>query len=310
MSSSPSEMPSTLLALSNNLADAVERVASAVVAVNARQRIPSSGVHWQSGVVVTADETIKRSEDITVTLNDGRTVPATLAGRDPSTDIAVLKLSDVELPVAQIGEATSLKVGHLVLAVGRSDESGLNASMGAVSALGGSWRSSYGGLIDQFVRLDLTLYPSLEGGPLVDAMGRVVGITVSGPRRTVLAIPATTVNRVVAQLLEKGRIARGYIGLGMQPVHLPDSLKSTLTLNSNGGVIVVNVEPNGPGDRAGVLIGDVLLSLDGTPVSDTGDVQAMLGPECVGTPVSVQIMRGGALTEVEILVGERPRRGE
>ena len=310
MSSSPSEMTSALLALSNNLADTVEQVASAVVAVNARRRISSSGVHWRSGVVVTADETIKRSEDITVTLDDGRTVPATLAGRDPSTDIAVLKLLDVELPVAQIGEATSLKVGHLVLAVGRSHESGLNASMGAVSALGGSWRSSYGGVIDQFVRLDLRLYPSIEGGPLVDAMGRVVGITVSGPRRTVLAIPATTINRVVDGLLEKGRIARGYLGLGMQPVLLPDTLKNTLNLRSNGGVIVVNVEPNGPADRDGVFIGDVLLSLDGTPVSDTGDVQAILGPEGVGKTVNVQLIRGGALTEVASAVSERPRRCE
>jgi S1-C subfamily serine protease len=287
-----------MLAISNNLADTVEQTGSCVVAVKARSRISSSGVHWRKGIVVTADETIRRSEDITVTLDDGRSVPATLAGRDSSTDIAVLKLSDVELPVAQIGETSSLKVGHLVLAVGRSDDTGVNASMGAVSALGGSWRSSYGGLIDQFVRLDLTLYPSLEGGPLVDAMGRVVGITVSGPRRTVLAIPATTVNRVVAQLLEKGRIARGYLGLGMQPVRLPETLKSSLNLAAVGGVIVVNVEPNGPADKAGVLIGDVLLAIDGTPVLQPGDVQVMLGSESVGQTLKVQIIRGGALLEV------------
>src|SRR3712207_4256737 len=145
MSSSASEMSSTLLALSNNLADAVEQVGRSVVAVKARSRFSSSGIHWRSGIIVTAEETIRRSEDITVTIEDGRTVPATLVGRDASTDIAVLKLPDAELPVAQIGETTSLKVGHLVLAVGRSDESGLNASLGVVSALGGSWRSSYGG---------------------------------------------------------------------------------------------------------------------------------------------------------------------
>lgn len=306
MSSSPSEISSTLLALSNNLADAVEQTGRVVVAVNARQRISSSGVHWRAGVVVTADHTVRRDEEITVTLPDNRTVPATLAGRDSSTDLAVLKLHEVELPTAEIGDAELLKVGHMVLAVGRPGESGLSASFGVVSAVGGAWRSWCGGQIDQFIRLDLTLYPGFSGGPLVDALGRVVGINTSGPRNVVLAIPASTVNRVIDGLLEKGRIARGYLGLGMQPVLLPDSLKNTLNLPSNGGVIVVNVEPNGPADQAGVFIGDVLLSLDDQPVSDTGDVQTMLGPECVGKTVNVQVIRGGALTKVQILVGERP----
>lgn len=295
-----------MLALSNNLADAVEQAGRCVVAVKARSRISSSGIHWRSGIVVTADETVRRSEDVTVTLPDGRTVSATLVGRDSSTDVAVFKLPDAELPVAQIGEATSLKVGHLVLAVGRSDEGSLNASLGSVSALGGSWRSSYGGLIDQFVRLDLTLYPNIEGGALVDATGRVVGMTVSGPRRTVLAIPATTVNRVVDQLLAKGRIGRGYLGLGMQPVRLPDTLKSALNLTTVGGMIIVNVEADGPADKAGVLIGDVLIALEGAPVKDMGDVQAMLGPQSVGQSLKAQIVRGGALVEVAIAPGERP----
>ncbi|MBV9386803.1 MAG: trypsin-like peptidase domain-containing protein [Chroococcidiopsidaceae cyanobacterium CP_BM_ER_R8_30] len=307
MSSFPSERTSALLALSNDLAATVEQAGQCVVAVKARSRISSSGVHWRKDIVVAADETIRRSEDITVTLSDGRTVSVTLAGRDPSTDIAVLKLPDLDLPVAQLGEATSLKVGHLVLAVGRSDEGSLNASLGTVSALGSAWHSSYGGLIDQFVRLDLTLYPNIEGGPLVDAAGQVVGIAVSGPRRTVLAIPTATVNRVVNQLLEKGRIARGYLGLGMQPVRLPERLKQTLNLPSLGGVIVVNVEPNGPAEQAGVTIGDVIVALDNTPVSDTRDVQAMLSPDRVGKTISVRMIRGGTVVELDMTVGERPR---
>lgn len=308
MSSSKSEMTSALLALSNDLADAVEQAGSAVVAVNARQRMCSSGVHWRPGVVVTADHTVKREEEITVTLPDGRTVPATLAGRDLSTDVAVLKLPGVELPAAEIGDASLLKVGHMVLALGRPGESGLSASLGVVSAKSGAWRTWRGGQIDQFVRLDLTLYPGLSGGPLVDASGRVVGINTSGlSRRMDLVIPASTVNRVVDQLLEKGRIARGYLGLGMQPVRLPDTLKNTLNLSDTGGVIVVNVEQNGPGDQAGVLIGDVLVALDGKPVSDTGDVQAMLGPERVGKTISAHIVRGGLSVELAIAVGERPQ---
>lgn len=300
------EDSSILLTLSHNLAAAVERVGSAVVAVNARQRISSSGVHWSEGVIVTADHTLKREEEITLTLSDNRNVPATLAGRDSSTDLAVLKLSGVELPIAEIADPASLKVGHMALAVGRG-ESGVSASMGVISALGGAWRTWYGGQIDQFVRPDLTLYPGFSGGPLVDSTGCVVGINTSGlSRRMNVTVPAATVNRVVNQLLEKGRITRGYLGLGMQPVRLPDNLKQTLNLDANAGVIIVNVEPNAPGDRAGVLIGDVIVSLAGTPINDTAQVLSMLGAERVNQTINALIIRGGALVEVAIIVGERP----
>lgn len=303
---SSAEIPSTLLALSQNLADAVEKAGRAVVAVNARHRIASSGVHWRSGVIVTADHTVRRDEEITVTLPDNRKVAAKLVGRDSTTDLAVLKLQDVDLPTAEIGDAESLKVGHMVLAVARPGESGLSASWGVVSAKGGAGRNWCGGQIDSFLRLDLSLYPGFSGGALVDASGTVVGINTSGPRNMVLAIPVDVVNRVIETLLEKGRIARGYLGLGMQPVVLPDTLKRALNLSSAGGVIVVNVEPNGPADRAGVLIGDVLLEFDDTPVSDTAEVQAVLSPESVGKTFRVQMIRGGARVEVAIAVSERP----
>ena len=303
---SSSEISSTLLALSQNLADAVEKAGRAVVAVNARHRIASSGVHWRSGVIVTADHTVRRDEEITVTLPDNRKVAAKLVGRDSSTDLAVLKLEDVDLPIAEIGNTESLKVGHMVLAVARLGESGLSASWGVVSAKSGAGRNWCGGQIDSFLRLDLSLYPGFSGGALVDASGTVVGINTSGPRNMVLAIPVDVVNRVIETLLEKGRIARGYLGLGMQPVVFPDPFKSALNLSSAGGVIVVNVEPNGPADRAGVLIGDVLLSFDDTPVSDTADVQAVLSPESVGKTFRVQMIRGGARVEVAIAVSERP----
>jgi len=294
---------SPLLALSNNLADIVEKVGHSVVTVNGT-RISSSGIHWRQGIIVTAEETLKRTEDITVTLPDNRTVAATLVGRDRTTDIAVLKLENIELPVVEIGDTSALKVGHLVQAIGRSRDS-LNASMGVVSAMGGSWRSSYGGLIDQFLRLDLNLYPSIEGGALVDATGQVVGMTVSGPKRTVISIPASTINRVVDQLLLKGHIARGYLGLGMQPVRLPETLKNTLNLASVAGIIAINVESEGPADKSGLLIGDVIIAIDGTAVSDTSDIQAMLGSNSVGKTLNVQIVRGGALVEVALTVGER-----
>ena len=300
--SSASEEISALQTLSNNLADNVEKVGQSVVAIKGR-RMSSSGIHWQPGIIVTAEETLKRTEDLSVTLSDGNTVSATLVGRDRTTDIAVLKLANSELPVVEISDASALKVGQIIQAVGRSDS--LNATMGVVSALGGAWRSSYGGVIDQFIRLDLNLYASLEGAALVTATGQVVGMTVSGPRRSVISIPSTTINRVVEQLLTKGHIARGYLGLGMQPVRLPETMKNSLNLASLGGVIAINVESDSPADKAGILIGDILVAINSNPINDTGDIQTMLGAENVGKTLNVQIVRGGVLREVALTVGEK-----
>ncbi|OWY66692.1 LuxR family transcriptional regulator [cyanobacterium TDX16] len=304
---SPSIESNTLLALSNNLADAVERAGRAVVAVNARHRIPSTGVHWRNGIIVTAEHTVRRDEEIAVRLPDDRTVAATLIGRDSSTDLAVLKIPETQLPTAEIGDTSTLQVGNLVLAVARPSENGLSASWGVVSAkgVGVTQRDWCGKQTEGLLKLDLSLYPGFSGSPLVDAKGSVVGINTVGPRNMVLAIPVTTVNRVIDTLLEKGKIARGYLGLGMQPVLLPDNLKNALNLFSNGGVIVVNIESDGPADRAGVLIGDVLISLDGRSIADTGDVQAMLGSESVGKTLNAQVIRGGTLLTVPIAIGER-----
>jgi S1-C subfamily serine protease len=303
-----SEGASALLALSNDLAGAVERAGRSVVAVHARPRTPSSGVHWRQGVIVTADHTVKRDEEISVSLPDGRMIPARLAGRDASTDLAVLKLQEAAFPVAEVGDAAALRVGHVVLAVARPGERGVSASWGVISALSGPWRTWHGGQIDQFIRPDVSLYPGFSGGPLVDGHGRVMGINTSGPRNMVLTIPPSTVNRVVGQLLEKGRIVRGYLGLGMQPVRLPEPLKRTLNLPRTSGVIIVAVESDSPAERAGLLIGDVLVALDGVPISDVADVQALLGPGRVGTEVSASIIRAGLLAERVIMIGERPQR--
>ena len=302
------EGSSALLALSHDLAGAVENVGRSVVAVRARSRHPSSGVHWRQGVIVTADHTVRRDEDITASLPDGRMVPALLAGRDASTDLAVLKLQEAQFPVAEIGDAATLRVGHVVLAVARSGERGVSASWGVISALAGPWRSWHGGQIDQFIRPDVSLYPGFSGGPLAGAHGRVMGINTAGPRNMVLTIPPSTVNRVVGQLLEKGRVMRGYLGLGMQPVRLPESLKQTLNLPRTNSVIIVAVEPDSPAEKAGLMIGDVVVALDGVPVSDTADVQALLGPERVGTTIGASIIRAGLLAERSIMIGERPRR--
>lgn len=307
MSSPGFDTSNALVALSNNLADTVEQVGGAVVAVNAGTRISPSGIHWRNGIIVTSDESLQRSDEITVTLSNGSTVPVTVIGHDSSTDVAVFKIENADIPVANIGDAKTLKVGHLVLGLGRSSEGDIRAAIGAVSVVSGAWRSMSGGNIDQFIRPDITLYPGFAGGPLIDAAGYVVGMNTSGRRGTALTIPASTVNRVVDQLFAKGRIARGYLGLGMQPVRLPKNLKTSLNLSSAAGVIVVNVEPNGPADNAGVLIGDVLVTFDNTPVNDTGDVLALLNSgDRVGKTIKVQLIRAGALVELAIFIGERP----
>jgi serine protease DegQ len=305
-----SETARPLLDLSNELAGAVERASAAIVAINARHRIPSSGVLWRQGVIATAAHTIKREEEITVILPDHRTVPATLAGRDTGTDLAVLKLATTEAQPSEIGDTSALKVGHLVLAVGRVSEQGPSASLGMISAVGGAWRTWRGGWIDRFVRLDVSIYDGFSGGPLVDVQGRVVGINTSGlSRGGGLTIPVSTVNRVVDELLARGHIIRSYIGVGMQPIPLPAALKDRFNLSDASGVIVLSVEADGPADRGGVLIGDVLVTLDGATVSDTDDVQRALGPERVGQDVSAVVIRGGELTQLSIKVGERSRRG-
>jgi len=231
-------------------------------------------------------------------------VPATLAGRDPGTDLAVLRVPDAETPVAELGDADSLKVGHPVLALG----AGPTASWGVVSAVSGRWHTWRGGEIDRLLRLDLVLYPGFSGGPLVDLEGRIVGINTSGlSRHTPVAIPVATVSRVSDELLTRGRVTRGYLGLALHPVRLPEALAHTLGLASRTGLIVVNVEAGGPSSTAGLLIGDVVVTLDGAPVGETDDVQAVLGSQRVGSTVRAQIIRAGASAQVEITVGDRPR---
>ena len=294
-----------LLSLSNDLAGAVERVAPSIVAVHGRRQLPSTGIHWRPGVVVTADHTVRIDSDITVSTADGQKLPAALAGRDPGTDLAVLRVSGLPAPTAALGDDAALKIGHMVLALGY----GPRASWGVISALGPRWRSWRGGEIDRLVRLDLVLYPGFSGGPLVDATGRVVGVNTSGlSRETRLALPMATVARVADELLNKGHVSRGYLGLGMQPVALPDAARAGLGVDTDTGLIVVTVAPGGPAARAGVLLGDVLVALDGAAVGDLDDVHSRLGSGQIGQTVRARILRAGAPMELAITVGEQPRR--
>jgi S1-C subfamily serine protease len=304
-----SETNHTLQSLSRDLARVVEQAGAAVVAVNARRHLSSSGVYWRDGVIVTAAHTVRRTEDISVVLSSGETLAATLAGADSSTDLAVIKVDNAKLSAPPFGDTSQLKVGHVVLAVGRGAQKGLNATLGIIGVLSGKWRTWRGGLIDQFIGLDLNLHPGAAGGPLVDAHGHVLGINTPGLSRNMeLTIPIATVNRVVEHLLEKGHIGRGYLGLGMYAIPLPQELKSALDLSSDSGLIVVSVEPEGPGAKAGVLLGDVIVALDDKAVSNIRDLQAFLEPESVGKTIPVSLIRSGKAVEVNVTIGERRRR--
>ncbi|HEY8259443.1 MAG TPA: trypsin-like peptidase domain-containing protein [Gemmatimonadales bacterium] len=308
MTASTTGPSGALAGLSRDLAATVELAGRSVVAISARRRIPSSGVVWQPGVVVTASHTITRDDDISVTLASGRSVRATLAGRDPSTDIAVLRLEDAAVPPAERAAESDLQVGRLVLAIGRPGPH-LTASLGIVSAVAGEWTTWQGGRIDRFVRLDLSIYDGFSGGALVEAGGRVLGINTSGlARATALAIPASTVDRIASQLLSTGTMSRGFLGLAVQPVLLPETLQAQLELGSRGGLVVVNLEAGGPADRAGLLLGDILVALEGDEVSDPADLLAALGPDRVGKTAAVRIVRAGALVTVPVTIAERPAR--
>ncbi|MBA3259357.1 MAG: trypsin-like peptidase domain-containing protein [Gemmatimonadales bacterium] len=299
---------SVLAGLSHDLSATVELVGRSVVAIHARRRIPSSGVVWRPGVVVAASHTITRDEDISVTLASGRTAAATLAGRDPATDLAVLRLEETAVPPVERGEESDLQVGRLVLALGRPGPQ-LTASLGIISAVGGEWRTWQGGRIERFVRLDLAIYDGFSGGPLVEAGGRVLGLNTSGLARAMaLALPASTVDRVADQLLASGRVSRGYLGLAVHPVQLPETMKRKLGLAARVGLVVVDLEAGGPAEQAGLLLGDVLTALDGREVGDPADLLAALGGERVGKSAELQLVRAGELRTVGVTVGERPAR--
>lgn len=306
MSSASNSNNNSLIAFSQHLADIVETVGNSIVAIDG-QRFPCSGIYWREGMIVTSSENIKRETGVTVTLPNGETAPVTLFGRDRSTDVAIFKL-DAQLPIAPIDSNCDLRVGHLAIAIGRGSERGLFASQGIVSTVDGSWRSTLGGYIDRFIRLDLNFYPGSSGSALVNAAGKVVGFNTTGPRRSVLTIPAATVNRAIDQLLETGHIRRGYLGLAMQPVYLPDSLLAQLSLTTEQGLMVVNIESQSPAEQAGIYLGDILTKIEDTTVENLRDLQAYLEPQNVGKAIAIQLIRGGKLQNISLTIGDSGSR--
>lgn len=292
-----------LSALSTGMADAVERVGRSVVLVNARRRQPGSGVVYKQDLVLTAEHVVEREEDISVETADGRTVSAQFVGRDASSDLAVLKAEGLGVPPATSASGEA-RVGQLALAVGRPASNGLMASSGIVSAIGGPIRTGRGGMLEKYIRTDATPYPGFSGGPLVDTAGSVLGITTTGLAGGVaLAVPSSIAWAIADQLVQHGKIKHGYLGISSQPVYLPEAQRAGRPQET--GLLIVRVEPDSPAANADLLLGDVLVGLDGQPVHDVDDLQTLLAGERVGKAVPVEVIRGGALQTLTVTVGTR-----
>jgi len=299
---------SELTKFSEQISAAAAQAGASVVTVHARRRIPSSGVFWRDGVVVTVDHAIQHEEGITVLSSGGKRIEAKLAGRDAATDLAILKTEASAGSVPQFGDPTQLKLGNLVLALGRTRQGNLVASSGIIGGLAGESRTWRGGRLDQSIRLDLELYPGFSGGPLVNVEGKILGINTSGlGGGRPMAIPAATVNRTLDELLAKGYVARPYLGAALQPVRIPESLRARLKSNA-GGLIVLHVETGGPAEQAGIVLGDVIVELEGRPVPHTYEIRSALASLKVGEILKLTLLRGGTPVEVSVNLAERPAR--
>jgi S1-C subfamily serine protease len=303
-------MSAEWIAISDALAEATQKASTQVVAVHTEARGSSSGVVWRPGVIVTAEHALRRDEEIQVTLPDGKVAAAKLIGRDPSTDVAVLACEEVR-SAAALGNSDSLKPGNIALVVGRTRASGPVAALAFVSLVAKERRMWGGGSLSPYVRLDVALQRTGVGGAVVDAGGKVVGLaTPKFSPGGALALPVSVVNRVVDALLDKGRISRGYLGVGLQPIRLPENLRQVLNRKEKTATIVLEVQPEGPAYKAGVVIGDILIGLNGAAVQRLEDVQAHLHGEEIGKTVKAEFLRGGERREAGIVIAERPNGGE
>jgi S1-C subfamily serine protease len=295
--------------LSREITGAIERAGRWLVAVDGRAGHTSSGIAWRGDLVLSAAHTIRREANITIILAPGRSVQARLIGRDPSTDIAVLRLDrEFEGDIAEWG-TTTLALGALVVAVARTRRGNVVSSAGILGGLMGEWQAGRGGRIDQFIRPDLMLYPGFSGGALIGADGKVIGMNNGGLLRgRPITIPVSTLVRVGEELAAKGHIARPYIGLVMQPVHIPESLQKKAAVAANGGLLVMHAEPDGPADKAGVVVGDILVDLDGHTFDDLEDLQKVLGVRGANQELTATMIRGAQKLQLVIRVGERAAR--
>lgn len=296
-------MIDTLAELSNSLRAQADAARALVAAIGAGNRRHITGTLWSADTLVASEQSLPRAPTFTVTLADGAATQAALRGRDPGTNIAVLRLAQpASAPSIVAGEAV---VGALACAYGADGAGGVTARLGVVNTVGPEWLSSAGGRIDRRIVLDMRLAAAEEGGPVLDVDGACVGITTLGPRRQVLVIPTATVDRVVPALCRDGRVARGWLGVALQPVAVPDAL--TEHTGDACGLMVMSLAEDGPAAKAGVLAGDIVVGVNGKPAGRFRSLLAELGPDSIGTTVELRVIRGGAVTSIGTAIEARPQ---
>jgi S1-C subfamily serine protease len=294
-----------LIALSNSMVAAVEKAGAATVMVNARRRMPASGVAFAADLVLTADHVVEREDDIRIGLPDGNLLSAAVAGRDPDSDLILLRL---EKPVAAQAEAAPqpARIGQLALALGRPSLEGMQASLGIVSAIGGPLRTGRGGMLEQYLRTDAIPYPGFSGGPLVDAAGNVIGINTSGlARGAALTIPAALAWSLAEVLKTHGHVRRGYLGVRSQPVEVSAAQQEALGRQQATGLLLVGVEKHSPAEVGGLLVGDIIVGIAGQPVADPDELAASLVGSVVGKLTPIEVLRGGMPAMITVTIGER-----
>ncbi len=297
-------MPNPLTDFSNGLTAAVDKGGNSTILVDARKRYPASGIAYAADLVLTADHVITREDDIKVLLPDGKSLPASLAGRDPGSDLALLRLTEKALTPAKT--SSDVKVGQLVLALGRPNSAGMQASWGIVTAINGPARTHRGGLLDEFIQTETTPYPGFSGGPLVNTEGEVLGLNTSGlTPGSSLTIPVKVAWRIAEALAKHGSVKRGYLGVRTQPVEIPEAARQSLKRDQSSGLLVLWLEENGPAQMGGLFVGDTITAVGGQPVSDPDDLFAALHSDTVGKPIAVEVLRGGKPETVTVTVGER-----
>jgi S1-C subfamily serine protease len=297
-------MAKTLMGLSQELAEAVEASQQAVVRVEGRRRLPASGILWsEDGWIVTANHVLRRDDRLRVGLPTGESVEAELAGRDPLRDLALLKIAPVTMHEVQRLESSHARVGHLVLALGRPRDD-IMATLGVISAMGGQSDLEASSRSDRTLQTDVVMYPGFSGGPLVSAAGGILGMNSSGLMRGAsLALPVERIDRTVAALIEHGHVRQGYLGVSLQPVRISEASKGDLEQDT--GLMVVAVEADGPAQKAGVLQGDVLVSIGKAELLSLDQLFFALADDRIGQQVSLKVLRAGKLIELHVAIGER-----
>jgi S1-C subfamily serine protease len=297
-------MTNSFSEFSEGLSAAVEKGGASTILVDARKRYPASGIAYAEDLVLTADHVVTREDDIKVLLPNGKSLTATIAGRDPGSDLALLRLTEKALTAAKTSD--DVKVGQLVLALGRPNSEGMQASWGIVTAISGPTRTFRGGMLDEYIRTETTPYPGFSGGPLVNTEGEVLGLNTSGlTRGSSLTIPNKVAWRVAEALATHGSVKRGYLGVRTQPVEIPETARRALKREQEHGLLVLWLEEGGPAEKSGLLVGDILVAISGQPVGDPDDLFSALNSDTVGNAIAVEVLRGGRPETISVTVGER-----